>query len=152
DEESCENNDVPKGLFQLLRVFFGCQEPAAEPMTVDPVPAGSEPMSPTLPEGSPSGKCQEDEHYHHHYPCCPYTGRCYPEDSTPSPAVPDVSEEKKVDKKSSPTKDKEEDQPPARKDSASEESNNNRHPEFRLDTMEFRPSDAGLHRFIPGAL
>ncbi|MBI1914300.1 MAG: hypothetical protein HYS12_06120 [Planctomycetes bacterium] len=151
DEESCEQSDeqscvdVSKGLFQILMDLFGGQV-SAEPMT-----AGSEPMGCTLPEGFPSGKCQEDEHYHQQYPSCPYTGRSYPQDETPSPAVPDAPEEKKVEK-CGPKKDKTEEMPPTQKSSTSEEPKNDQASEFHLDTMEFRPSDAGLHRFIPGAL
>ena len=142
---------MSKGLVEILMDLFGCQVPA-EPMTADPMPVGSEPMGSTLPEEFPSGKCQEDEHYHQHYPSCPYTGRSYPEDTTPSPAVPDTPEEKKADKKCSPKKDKTEEMPPPQQSSASEEPKNEHRSEFHLDTMEFRPSDAGLHRFIPGAL
>ncbi len=157
DEENCEQRDeqscidVSKNLYQILMDLFGCQV-SAEPMTVEPMPAGSEPMGSALPDGFPSGKCQEDEHYHQHYPSCPYTGRSYPEDATPSPAVPDTPEEKKANEKCSPKKEKTEEMPPPQQSSASEEPKNDRFPEIHLDTMEFRPSDAGLHRFIPGAL
>ena len=48
-------------------------------------------------------------------------------------------------------KEKTEEMPPTPKSSTGEEPMNQRS-ELHLDTMEFRPSDAGLHRFIPGAL
>src|SRR5262249_54210634 len=116
-----------------------------EPMTTDPMPVGSE--MPPMP-----GKCEVDENYHQHYPCCPYTGRCYPSDPTPSPAVPDTPADTKPEEKVCPKKDKVEEMPPAPKSSGGENQENHSVPEFRLDTMEFRPSDAGLHRFIPGAV
>jgi hypothetical protein len=155
DEESCEPSesscaDEPMGLFQFLKDLL--IKVSVEPMTVDPMPADSEPMGSTLPEGFPSGKCEEDDHYHQHCPVCPYTGRCYPEETAPSPAVPDLPEEKNVDKKSSPKKDTSEETSPAPKHPAGAEPRDNHQAEFHLDTMEFRPSDAGLHRFIPGAL
>jgi len=156
DEESCEETepscaDESKGLFQFLMDLLSIKV-SVEPMTVEPMPAGTQPMDSPLPEGAPSGKCEEDDHYHQHYPSCPYTGRCYPEDATPSPAVPDLPEEKKADTKSSPKKEKTEEMPPAPQSSTGEEQKDNHQAEFHLDTMEFRPSDAGLHRFIPGAL
>jgi hypothetical protein len=158
DEESCERSEEQgceeesKGFFEMLMGFFWNLGPI-EPKT-DPMPAGSEPMGPSDKGLSPFGKCQEDEHYHDHYPCCPYTGRCYPYDPnpTPSPAVPDVPEQKKPAEKCSPKKDKAEKLPPPQKSSVLEEQEQTSVSEFHLDTMEFRPSDAGLHRFIPGAL
>jgi len=80
---------MSKGLFEILKDLFGCQVPV-EPMTVDPVRPAASRWVPRCRRGFPSGKCEEDHHYHQHYPSCPYTGRCYPDDSTPSPAVPDT--------------------------------------------------------------
>src|SRR5205809_7477601 len=120
----------------MLMDLFKCQT-TDEGTTPLPMPEGSESMP--LP-----GKCQEYDHYHHqHEQYCPYTGRCYPSDSTPSPAVPDTAADKKSEEKVCPNKDKAEEMPPAPKSSTGEEPKGNAW-EFHLDTMEFRPSDAGL--------
>src|SRR5205823_5211899 len=145
DEESCEVEQ--KGFLKALVDIF-LSEKAAEPMKVklEPVTPEPMPMEDPLQEPSPDGKCQEDQNYHHQYPSCPYTGRCYP-DPIPSPAVPDVPQEKKDEEKSVPEKDKASEMPPSPKGPGAEEQDEESVMEFHLDTMEFRPSDAGLHRF-----
>ena len=156
DEECCERGDEQgceeesKGFIETLIGFFWNMVPVEQ--KADPMPAGSEPMAPPDKDLSwPFSTPQEDEHYHDHYPSCPYTGRTYDPNPMPSPAVPDVPQEKKGEEKVCPKKDKVE-EPPPQKSSTPEEQEEMSVPEFHLDTMEFRPSDAGLHRFIPGVL
>jgi hypothetical protein len=91
-----------------------------------------------------TGKCEENN-YHHQYPgcphnVCPYTGRCYPDESMTTPPATggtEDSETKPAPKKATKGKkvDSDKDACPARPD---------------VDTMEFRPSDRKLNEYGPG--
>ena len=142
DEEQCEEKAC-----SLFDMMVGCCQAIAAGMSVAPCeqpmdPAetnnNAEPIEP-MPTGQDDGASYHNYHNDMHCPYCPYTGRCYP-DAAPSPAVPDAAEDKKAD-----------DKEPAKK-SSKPEKKASLWKGFLIDTMEFRPSDAGLNPFIPGPL
>ena len=134
DEEQCEESCE-----SFIGIWLGMVEQMSNEMALsaeeprDAAPAGEE---------MPAGKCQEDQHYHQQYPSCPYTGRCYPPTYVPCPSVPDA-EQKKTD-----DSDKKSDAEMPKMKGATEEQELPP-PLTDLDTMEFRPSDAGLHALHP---
>jgi len=92
--------------------------------------------------------CPEDRYHHEHEMVCPHTGRSYPR-YAPSPAVPD-GEENEEKPESDPYPEKPGKKAPTVPPGEDLEEQDFELPLFELDTMEFRPSDAGLHPFIPG--
>jgi hypothetical protein len=134
DEEECEES-ADSGSCCLEMVEQAISE-AAEAVL------GSVLMG-TDGEEMPPYKCPEEEYHRQHSEYCPYTGRSYPSKYVPCPAVPDA-EEKKTEDEYKPTD--------APKMKSSSEEQEVPPPLTDLDTMEFRPSDAGLQRFIPGPL
>lgn len=84
--------------------------------------------------------CPEAHDYHRQHQSCPYTGRCYP--SYPiSPAAPEVKEEKKSNnEKPRLYESKKMTEEPTPEQAGLRD--------LRLDTMEFRPSDAGFQPFV----
>jgi len=97
-------------------------------------------------------QCPEPGHQDH-TPVCPYTGRSYPQYRM-CPAAPEPAEEKKPDNN---TQKKEMQQSESRKMAPPEvddeklagDAEEQEWPVFRLDTMEFRPSDAGFQPIHP---
>jgi hypothetical protein len=136
DEEECEESadDMAGWLEMAEQVISGVAEAVL-----------SDAFSGTDGEEMPQPyKCPEEEYHRQHSEYCPYTGRSYPSTYVPCPAVPDP-EEQKTDEGEQKPKD-------APKMKSSRKEQELPPPLTDLDTMEFRPSDAGLQRFIPGPL
>ncbi len=111
---------------------YADEESCESPTTTD------QPL-PECEKECPHDVCPGHGHHHGGGTVCPFTGRSYP-DTKPCPAVPDVDDPQAERK----------DRPETKKGIESEE--DEEAPHMQLDTMEYRPSDAGLHRFIPGEL
>lgn len=94
--------------------------------------------APELPAGELPEPCEEpyDYHHHHHEMTCPASGQFYPK-CRPSPAIPEFKEESKKPEMSS------------EKAGGFDEEEQEATP-YHLDTMEFRPSDAGFFTWLPG--
>lgn len=162
DEEQCEEScesliGIWLGIVEHEQLSSDAEMPMSTEEPMDAAPAGEE---------MPANNCSEDHHYHQQYPSCPYTGRCYPPTYVPCPSVPDPEPKKTdSDKKAGEKYDSnaigdrldgtEKEKEPVRempKMKGASEEQELPPPLTDLDTMEFRPSDAGLQRFIPGPL
>jgi hypothetical protein len=111
-------------------------DPHSDPAEELPYPAEEE-----EPQAEP--KCQEDSHRHEHYSgcprvTCPYTGKSYP---ATLPAKKRGQEESS------------EEPPTSSNKSSHGKSGKNETPRTQgVDTMEYRPSDAGLNEYGPGPI
>jgi len=143
ESESRTGPVLQNGVWELLRQ--AAREAASEPMSGadESVPANQE------EEKQDEAVCPEDQQ--HHDVVCPYTGRSYPEYRVcpPAPVPPD---EAKPKDNNTPTKE------PRRSESRKTspqvdddltDSVDSTWPIFSLDTMEFRPSDAGFQPLLP---
>ena len=137
DEEQCE--EPAEDSLSWLEMVWQAMYATAEAVEATPV------MSETDGEETQPYRCPEDEYHRQHSQYCPYTGRCYEPSYVPSPAVPDPAEKKDEDGAN-----KIEDEAPKTKGSNEEQALPP--PLTDLDTMEFRPSDAGFDRLIPDPL
>jgi hypothetical protein len=134
------------------------------PNTYLPVPAPAvapvcPPMGYPMPEGvapmdlNGPPNCQEDPHYHHQYPGCPYTGGCPYQGGHGYPtmkdfAPPQIEKDKKPKKKKKEIKATPTSMLKKLSESLLEDLKNAQSPKrCGLDTMECRPTDAKL----PGA-
>jgi hypothetical protein len=146
-EETCEENSCPWHCgWSVFRHVWNLLQ--SSQIDSDPADVSEEGTS----EAESSTDDAIDHEYHdYHHGChgqqqyCPYTGRCYPS-MNPSPAVPDVpATEKKDQTEEAPKKSPNATMPPA----PEEQENGALLPPPRIDTMECRPSDAGLDGLIP---
>lgn len=111
-------------------------DPHAGPAEELPFPTEEE-------ESQTEPKCQEDSHRHEHYSgcprvTCPYTGKSYPA------TVPAKKMGKEESSEEPPTQGK--------KSSEGKKGKNETPPNQGVDTMEYRPSDAGLNEYGPGPI
>ena len=94
------------------------------------------PITPQEVEQPGAGEEYQDYHHHHHEMICPYTGRSYDLPKICPPA-PEPSEPEKQGNNT-------------KKDNMGDIEEQEPLPHQKLDTMEFRPSDAGFQHFVPG--
>jgi hypothetical protein len=108
---------------------------APEKLPVTPAEVENQDGGDEESSGSKHEQYQDSYHHHHDHECvCPYTGRSYPLPPI-SPSAPEPSEPKKGNNI----------KPESMDDGEEQEAL----PIHKLDTMEFRPSDAGFQPFTP---
>lgn len=140
--ESGEEESEPMGDIWMLLRRVAAEANAAAAAEQTPV-APLEEEQEMIDEQASGHQCPEDIEYHKTHQTCTYTGRSYPLPKIGPPA-PEMPEEK-VNNKSKPTY--HESQKPIGEDEGEEEQDL---PHYKIDTMEFRPSDAGFEHFVPG--
>jgi hypothetical protein len=143
EDDGTEEESEPVGdIWDLLRRIAAEANAAVntEKLPVAPREVNDE----TTPdEATNSGdRCPEDEDYHRHHPTCPYTGRSYP-----LPAICPPAPETPPEENNNTPKYHKSMKPIGEEESGAEEQE---YPYHKLDTMEFRPSDAGFEHFVPG--
>lgn len=103
DQSCCQ---LFSNCMKALRVVTGIEQSVqvevideTDDETVEQPQAPEQPETiPLTPEQSsgieeiPYGRMQEDPYHHHHYPCCPYTGRCPQPYPTAYPIIPRAEE------------------------------------------------------------
>jgi len=147
----CNDNDEP-GLGKMPYAGTEESEPGSAAAVEDPYEplrqaareSVTDPMS-----GADEAVCPEDQG--HHEVVCPYTGRSYPEYRVCPPA-PEPANDAEPKNNNTPLKESHRSEskkvsPPV--DETLKGSDDSTWPIFSLDTMEFRPSDAGFQPMQP---
>ncbi len=117
------------------------RESKSEPAEQLPAPTEEPSIRSDEPQAEP--KCQEDSHLHEHYSgCphtyCPYTGKSYPSDTAATKSGKEENSEEPA---------------PAPKKHGKKGKDKETCPHTEgVDTMEYRPSDGGLHEYGPSPL
>jgi hypothetical protein len=136
DDECCEGCWLQSLVSELLEELAEVlTQGSPEVQTEEPASDETQenPSSEESADPSSLPNMQEDPYYHHHYPSCPYTGRCpYPGSYVPPIVHP-------VEPVAPPLPAPEAPKPPKKKFSWFGASTSVAHPE--VDTMECRPTD-----------